>query len=65
MEQDDEILDQEDFSVNLVSLPIYDIYHDEENLLEEVNLFLDTLKIVEENDVNRVFDESPKNEISQ
>jgi hypothetical protein len=49
----------------LASPPIYDIYHDEENLLEEVNLFLDTIRIVEENDVNRVFDESPNNEISQ
>jgi hypothetical protein len=33
--------------------------------LEEVNLFLYTIKIVEENDVHRVFDKSSKSEISQ
>ena len=42
-----------------------DIYPDEEDLLEEVNLFLDTINIVEENDVHSVFDESPKSEIFQ
>jgi len=40
--------------------PIYDIYPDENDLLEEINLFLDTIKIIEENDVHFVFDESPK-----
>jgi hypothetical protein len=53
------------FSVDWVSQLAYDINHDEENLLKEVNLFLDTIKIVEENDINRLFDESPKSEISQ
>ena len=33
--------------------------------MEEVNLFLDTIKIVKENDVYCVFNESPKSEISQ
>jgi hypothetical protein len=47
---------EEDFSIDWVSPPIYDIYHDEEDLLEKVNLFLDTIKIAEKNDVHRVFD---------
>jgi hypothetical protein len=33
--------------------------------LEEVNLVLDTINIVEGNDVHLVFKESPKSEISQ
>ena len=33
--------------------------------MEEVNLFLYTMNIVEENNVHFVFDESPKSEISQ
>jgi len=65
VEKDNEILEEIFFSVDWVSQLAYDINHDEENLLEEVNLFLDTIKIVEENDINRLFDESPKSEISQ
>jgi hypothetical protein len=55
----------EDLSVDRASPPIYDIYPDEEDLLEEVNLVLDTINIVEGNDADLVFEESPKSEISQ
>jgi hypothetical protein len=55
----------EDLSVNWASPPIYDIYPDKEDLLEEVNLVLDTINIVEGNDVHLVFEESLKIEISQ
>ena len=54
----------EDLSVDWASPPIYDIYLDEEDLLEKVNLFLDTINIVEGNDVHLVFQESPKSKIS-
>jgi hypothetical protein len=59
VEDEDEII-EEYFSVDWVPPPIYDIYPDENDLLEEINLFLDTIKIIEENDVHFVFDESPK-----
>jgi len=62
VEEEYEIIEK-DFSVDWVSPPIYNIYPDENDLLEEVNLFLNTIKIVEENDVHLVFDESPKSEI--
>ena len=55
----------EDLSVDWASPPIYDIYPDEESLVEEVNLVLDTINIVEENCIHLVFEESPKSEISQ
>jgi hypothetical protein len=55
----------EDLLVDWASPPIYDIYSDEDDLLEEVNLVLDTINIVEGNDVHLVFEESPKSEISQ
>jgi hypothetical protein len=55
----------EDLSVDWASPPIYDIYPDEGGLLEEINLVLDTINIVEGNDVHLVFEESPKSEISQ
>jgi hypothetical protein len=55
----------EDLSVDWASPPIYDIYPDDEGLLEEVNLVLDTINIVERNDVHLVFEESPQSEISQ
>jgi len=61
---EDEII-EEYFSVDWVSPPIYDIYLDEENLLDEVNLFIDTITIVEDNDVHSLFDEKSKSEISQ
>jgi hypothetical protein len=64
LDEEDEFI-EEDFSVDWTSPPIYDIYADKEDLLEEVNLFLDTIKIAKENDVHCVFDESPKSEISQ
>jgi hypothetical protein len=50
--------------VDWASPPIYDIYHDEEDLLKEVNLVLNTINIVEGNDVHLVSEESPKSEIS-
>jgi hypothetical protein len=55
----------EDLSVDWASPPIYNIYPNEEDLLEEVNLVLDTINIVEGNDVHLVFEESPKSEICQ
>jgi hypothetical protein len=55
----------EDFSVDWASQPIYDIYLDEDDLLEEVNLFLNTIQIVEENNVHLVFDENSKSELSE
>jgi hypothetical protein len=45
VEKEDKII-EEDFSVDLVSPPIYDIHPNEEDLLEEVNLFIDTVKFV-------------------
>ena len=64
MEEEDDFI-EEYFFVDWASPPIYDTYPNEKDLLEEVNLFLDTIQIVEENDVHRMFDESPKSEISQ
>jgi hypothetical protein len=55
----------ENLLVDWASPPIYDIYPDEEDLLEEVNLVLDTITIVEGNDVHLVSKKSPKSEISQ
>ena len=55
----------EDLSVDLTSPPIYDIYPNEEGLLDEVNLVFDTINIIEGNDVHLVFEESPKSELSQ
>ena len=55
----------EDLSRDWASPPIYDINLDEDGLLEEVNLVLDTINIVEGNDVHLVFEESLKSEISQ
>jgi hypothetical protein len=55
----------EDLSVDWASPPIYYIYPDKDGLLEEVNLVLDTINIIEGNDVHLVFEESPKSEISQ
>jgi hypothetical protein len=55
----------ENLSVDWASPPVYDIYLDEGRLLEEVNLVLDTINIVEGNDVHLVFEESSKSEISQ
>jgi hypothetical protein len=55
----------EDLLIDWASPPIYDIYPNEEDLLEKVNLVLDTINIVEGNDVHLVFEESPKSEIYQ
>ena len=55
----------EDLLVDWASPSIYDIYLEEEGLLREVNLVLDTINIVEGNDVHHVFEENPKSEISQ
>jgi hypothetical protein len=54
----------EDLSVDWASPPIYDIYPNEEDLLEKVNLFLDTINIIGGNDVHLVFEEFPKSDIS-
>jgi hypothetical protein len=54
-----------DLLVDWASPLIYDIYPDEEDLLEEVNLVLDTINVVEGNDAHLVFEEIPKSEISQ
>jgi hypothetical protein len=54
----------EDLLVDWASPSIYDIYLDEDGLLEEVNLVLDTINIVEGNDAHPVFEEIPKSEIS-
>jgi hypothetical protein len=50
VEKKDEII-QEDFSVDLTSLVIYDIYPGEEDPLKEVSPSIDTLQFVERNDV--------------
>jgi hypothetical protein len=55
----------EDLLVDWASPPMYDIYPDEVDLLEEVNLVLDTINIVEGNDIHLVSKESLKSEISQ
>jgi hypothetical protein len=55
----------EDLSVDWASPPIYDIYHDKNGLLEEVNLVLDTINIVEGNDAHLVFEKSSNSEIPQ
>jgi hypothetical protein len=51
VEEENEFID-EVFFIDWVFPPIYDICLDEEDLLEEVNLFIDTIKIVEENNVH-------------
>jgi hypothetical protein len=49
---------EEDFSVDWVSPPIYDIYPDEEGL--EVSFVVNTENFIEENNSYDVLDESPK-----
>jgi hypothetical protein len=49
----------EDLSIDWASPTICDIYPDEEGLLEEVNLVLNTINIVERNYIHLVFEESP------
>jgi hypothetical protein len=44
------------------SSPIYDVYHEEEDLLKEVSFVGDTIKFIEENNDYHVFDESPHDE---
>jgi hypothetical protein len=46
--EEDEFI-EEDFSVDWVSPPIYDIYHDEDDLLKEVSFMVDAIKFIEEN----------------
>jgi len=43
------------------SPPIYDIYHDEDDLLKEVSFVVDAVKFIEENNDYHAFDESPHN----
>jgi hypothetical protein len=44
--EEDEFI-EEDFSLHWVSLPIYDIYPDENDLLKEVSFVVDTRKFIE------------------
>jgi hypothetical protein len=44
------------------SPPIYDVYHEEEDLLKEVSFVGDAIKFIEEKNDYHVFDESPHNE---
>jgi hypothetical protein len=52
VEEEDEFVDG-DSLVDWDFPSIYDIYPNEENLLKEVNFWVDTLKIIEENDVHQ------------
>jgi hypothetical protein len=61
VDEEDEFI-EEDFSIHWVSLPIYDIYPDENDFLKEVSFVVDTRKFIEENNDYHVFDESPHNE---
>lgn len=61
VEENDQFI-EEDFFVDWVSPPIYDIYPDEEDLLNEVNFVVDAVKFIEENNDYHVFNESPHNE---
>jgi hypothetical protein len=61
VEEEDKFI-EEDFSVDWVSPPIYDIYPDKDDLLNEVNFVVDAIKFIEENNDYHVFDESPHNE---
>jgi hypothetical protein len=45
VEEENEFI-EEDFFVVWAFPPIYDIYPNEDDLLEEVNLFLDTIKLL-------------------
>jgi hypothetical protein len=59
MKEEDKFI-EEDFSVDWVSPPIYDIYPDEEDLLKEVSFVVNTENFIEENNNYDVFDESHK-----
>jgi hypothetical protein len=59
VEEEDKFI-EEDFSVDWVSPPIYDIYPDEEDLLKEVSFVVNTENFIEENNNYDVFDESLK-----
>lgn len=62
MEVEDELVEG-DSLVDWDSLLIYDIYSNEEDLVEEVSVLADTIKIVQENDTHHVFDETPNGEV--
>lgn len=53
---------EEYFSVDWAFPPIDDNYRNEEDLLDEVSLSINTKYFVEESDVYHVFEESPKSE---
>jgi hypothetical protein len=59
VEKKDEII-QEDFSVDLTSLVIYDIYPGEEDPLKEVSPSIDTLQFVERHVYRAASTPSPK-----
>jgi hypothetical protein len=62
--EEDEIV-EENFLVDWASPPIYDIYPDEDDLLQEVSLSVDIVKFVEKNYVYHMFDESSNSEVSE
>jgi hypothetical protein len=58
VEEEDKYI-EEDFFVDWVSPPIYDIYPDEEDL-KQVSFVVNTENLIEENNSYDVLDESPK-----
>jgi len=64
MEVEDELVEG-DSLVDWSSPLIYDIYPNEEDLVEEGSVPVDTIKIVQEIDTHYVFDESPNGEVPQ
>lgn len=64
MEVEDELVEG-DSLVDWSSPLIYDIYPNEEDLVEEGSVPVDTIKIVQENDTHYAFDESPNGEVPQ
>jgi hypothetical protein len=59
---EEDVEDPCQYFVDWNSPPIYDIYHDEKDLLKEVSFVVDAIKFIEENNDYHVFDESPYNE---
>jgi hypothetical protein len=59
VEEEDKFM-KEGFSVEWVSLPIYDFYPDKEDLLKERSFVVNTENFIEENNNYYMFDVSPK-----
>lgn len=64
VKKEDDIVEK-DFSVKWAFPLIYDIYPQEDDLLNEVSISVDTVKFVDENDVYHEFDESSKSKVSE